>query len=350
MQQGAPNFFISVAYYRAAAPQAGGSFVLATVWGRIEQVPRPNPAYSRPVPQAVSAPAPWPTGLPTWLPPKPVSPAILNAPSAAPAVALPRKPALPAILASPPSPPPITINTTLQPVTVPVGSLQVAVGIIALAGGIGLFIVGFFVNLLFVGALVVFWTCGMWWLWLELARRRVKDELNREYKEELKSLRQTAYEQRRRWEQQLEAQQAEASRQYDREVKRWEAAVAAVRAEADRRRAEAERQHAVDVHRWEGATAAVRAEANRRRQGVEDARQRAEAGERHWAAAASRGVGEFDRKKRELHDLRGRHDVLHKQYATERQQLQARARELQLTGSSLFKAPIVRLAHLTPYE
>jgi DNA-binding helix-hairpin-helix protein with protein kinase domain len=57
---------------------------------------------------------------------------------------------------------------------------------------------------------------------------------------------------------------------------------------------------------------------------------RVEAAEQNWAAAAALHSAEYDRKKADLQVLRDRHHQLAKEYTTERQRLQANAREMQM--------------------
>jgi DNA-binding helix-hairpin-helix protein with protein kinase domain len=183
VRQGAPNFFISVAFFKPAASPAGPVFVLATVWARIEQVPRPNLAYQRPPALLAARPTPFPTGVPTLIPPKP---------------------APPSILATPP-----------QRVDIPANASQWTVGVVAAATGLAFGPLALWVKPVAVAFAIAFLLFGIWWAVLELQRRR---EMHEAYLEH-------------------EAEVAQARREYEERLRPWKQFVAPIQAEASRRRA-----------------------------------------------------------------------------------------------------------------
>jgi DNA-binding helix-hairpin-helix protein with protein kinase domain len=281
MKQGAPNFFISVAYYRQGASQTGPIFVLATVWARIEQVSHPNLTYQPPVVPRAGHPHPFPPGVP---------------------VAVPPKPAPPPILISPPSPPPVRVPASAsQPPLIPADTLQWTVGIVAGASGLVFAPFLFCVKPIAVVALIAFVAFGLWWGVLEVMRRMEMDKANRLYEVELDELRAAASRQRQEWEDRLATEQANARRHYAERLRPWEQTVAAIRREAEKRR----RTNA-------------------------DAEQRLQAAESNWVTRASWYGNHFEMKKAELRTLRERHDSLAREYTAERQGLQFKAREMQL--------------------
>jgi hypothetical protein len=182
---------------------------------------------------------------------------------------------------------------------------------------------------------------GIWWLVLETKRCQNEQELNREYEDEVAQLKAKAGRQLDQWKAQLASQQAEARKRHEKESTRWREAVAAAQAEVKRQRehwqrqlksqqAEARRKFDEEMARWAWAVAAIEAEGQRRRQAAEEARRRADAAEQNWRAVADKVSKNFDKKKADLQTLRDGHNRLAAGYATERQQLQARAREMQL--------------------
>jgi DNA-binding helix-hairpin-helix protein with protein kinase domain len=373
IRQGAPNFFISVAYFRrAGAPaQAGPVFVLATVWARIEQVPSPSTTYRRPAVPAVSSPTPWPSSVPRSVAPCPTPPAILTSPPAPPALILPT-PAPPALILPTPAPPAFNVPPPRRRrVTVPEDRRQKIIRITAIACALAfspLCLCGAVLGTLaprgpglggsVIGVIALFAAlfCGAWWWMLESVRRRKECELKQEYEEEVAAWhaaarqhreawerqlaalqRARARQQREAWERQLALQQAEARQQRE----AWERQLALQQARARQQReawerqlalqqAEAQRRYDEEVLRWKAVIEAIRAEVRRRRQARDDAEHRVKAAEQNWASAASRFKGDFDRKKGELVSLRQRHDELAHQYTVERHHLQGRVRESQL--------------------
>jgi DNA-binding helix-hairpin-helix protein with protein kinase domain len=324
MQQGAPNFFVTVAYFRAAAAPGGIAFDLSAMWTRIEQVKLPRTAYVRPAMLAAGSPNPWPSSLPRTLPPAPVPPAILTAPPTLPAnlraaPLLPPKPVLPAILTAPPAPPPnLRVAPPLPPKPIlpaiitappappamiaaptryrkqvvpttfghriigiaaavclsgflPVGLLGAMLGGLVFGPqGAGFGLIGMVVFLAF----VVF---GLLWLVLDWQRRQHEHKLNREYEEEIAQQKAEARRHRKAWEAQLAAQQAEARGVYAAELTRWEERRAAAYAEVRRQQAEWEAQvaahqakarglFAAEMARWEERVAAICAEAQRQQE------------------------------------------------------------------------------------
>jgi DNA-binding helix-hairpin-helix protein with protein kinase domain len=283
MRQGAPNFFVSVAYSRPTA-STGPAFVLAAVWTRIEQVPPPDVTYRRPPAPSGGRPAPLPPGVP-----------------AAP----PAKPAPPSILHSPPTAPPLTIPApSRQQVLVRPEKTQLIVGIVALVVlPVGIVSLCLGLKPLAIAALISFFVFGDWWLILELLRRGEIRQANRDYEEEVAALWAEARCRRQEWENRLAAVQAQARQQYERELRPWKVMVEIFQVEAEKRR--------------------------RTR---EEAERRLRAAEANWSAAASRYVTVFLVKKEDLRKLRQRHEDLTCGHTHDRQQLQARVREMQLAG------------------
>ena len=243
MKQGAPNFFISVAFFIPGASQTGPMFVLATVWMRIEQIRPPNLTYHPPVIPQGGQPTPLPPGLPMAVPTKPIRPAIL---SSQPPPALTVRPPLPAILASPPSPPahlaipsppgvilpPLPAILTSPPpapaiviprpsrqkVVLPSRFLQRTVGIVAIGCAI-IFLPFFFLfKPLGVVTLFAFAGFGLWWGILEDHRRREQSNANQEYEEQVAELQAEAKSKLRRWKEWLATEQARAKQEYDRRL------------------------------------------------------------------------------------------------------------------------------------
>lgn len=281
MKHGAPNFFIAVAYTRAIAPLPGAAFDLVATWARIERVPRPAAAYARPAAPPAPGPTPWPSNLPRALPPRPVAPTILTAP---------------------PAPPPLNLPPPKHhKVKVLADSAQQIAGVSTVASCVGFGLLCLWAKVFGVAAIIALLAFGAWWLMLERGRRREEHAANREYEEEA-------------------AQRRAAIRRHQEE---WMRNLAAVQSDARRR-------HDAETSAWGGITAALRAEAERRRKAAEEARQRVAAAEQHWATTSSRLAGDFDRKKGELQKLKDRYHELLRGFTAERQQLQARAREMQL--------------------
>jgi DNA-binding helix-hairpin-helix protein with protein kinase domain len=280
MRQGAPNFFVSVAFARPAAA-AGPTFVLASVWARIEQVPPPDAAYRRPPIVAASRPAPVPAGVP---------------------VALPAKPAPPGILTSPPAPPPVNISAPTRHRTVVRPTLlQNVVGILALVSFVGMWPPFFLWPPLGIATLLCFIGVWVWWIALEVLRQVKMREANREYQAELAALRAEARHRLQEWKGRLAAAQERARSQYGQELQRWKLIVGAYEAESTKR-------------------ASAKDQAQQRLRGAET----------NWATVASRWGATFHAKKESLRNLRQRHEQLARDYTLERQGLQAKAREMQL--------------------
>jgi DNA-binding helix-hairpin-helix protein with protein kinase domain len=280
MRQGAPNFFVSVAFYRPAA-SAGPPFVLAAVWGRIEQVPPPDVRYRRPASPPAARPAPLPPGVPA---------------------AIPAKPAPPKILTAPPAPPCFHVAAPSRArVIIPRGTPQRVVTVVLVVAFATMVPCAIYLKPLAVMALLSFLVFGVWWGVLEGLRRGQVRQANQEYDAELAELRAEARQRRHVWESRLAAQQAGARRQYEQELEPWRLMVAAFHGELAKR---------------------TRAK--------EDAEQRVRAAEASWAAAASRHAAAFQVKKDDLSNLRRRHEELTRAYALARQGLQSRVRETQL--------------------
>lgn len=362
MQQGAPNFFVTVAYTRAGRTSSGSSFVLAAVWARIETVSSPNTAYVQP-PVPLVNPTPWPASLGRAIPAQPVFPSILTSQPAPPLTLHsgkdgPPKPIPPAILTSPPAPPAKFVGSPrLQKVNVKREQAHKVIGISALVCGVGFLLLCVAVGMLVVvanrgneatvlallsaGPLLIFVSFGVWWLVLETKRREVEQLLNKEYEVELAQLKAEASRRLEVWKRQLELRKAEARQHFEQDLGRWRHQVAVFENEARRQREEWERQLAAqkaearrrydqEMASWESTAARIKGEAQRRRQAVLDAKQRADAAQQNWAVSARRFATEFESKRTDLRRLRDRHNQLAGEYAVERQQLQARAQELQL--------------------
>lgn len=127
MRQGAPNFFLTVEFSRGASSQGRTAFVLAAVWARIEQISRPNTAYTRPAMPSASSPLPWPANIPRTIRSRPVIPAIVASPPSwrgpIGLQPIPSKPIVPSILASPPAWPGPGGLPPLPPKPIPLGIL-----------------------------------------------------------------------------------------------------------------------------------------------------------------------------------------------------------------------------------
>jgi DNA-binding helix-hairpin-helix protein with protein kinase domain len=296
MRQGAPNFFITVAYSRAAASPGGVPFALSVVWNRIEHVPRPGAAYMRPAIPPASSQWPWPANLARTVPPRPRPPAVLVSPPAPIAMPLVRpKRSKTAVKASP-------VQNIVAVTGIVCGIAFAPLLVCALflrAAGSGWLPAT--IGVLGIGALLGLMVSGLLWLVFETTRLLGERQLNAEYLAELAELRAEARRKHELWESQLREKQAEARRRHD-----------------------------LDVASWEKAVAALQAEAQRRRTNVAEARRRVDAGEESWSNAALRLGREFDGKKLGLTNMRNRHNELAGEYATERQRLHVCAREMQL--------------------
>ena len=401
MKQKAPNFFISVAYFKPGATQARPVFVLATFWARIDRVLRPNFADQRPVVPKGLQPTPLSPTLPTAVPAKPTPPSILASPPLPPPALTARLP-LPAILASPPSPPahlvkpapigilppPLPAILTSPPsppaivipyparvkVVLPSSLFQRIVGAIAI--GCALIFPPFLFVLTTVGglALIAFVVSAVLWAMLEDHRRRDQYQANLEYEAEVAELQAAAKQKLRHWREWLTSQQAKAQHEYDRRLAaeqaeakraheqqlaawqakmnewrtwlageqekakgRYEAELATQQAQLKAYNAslaaeqtKARQRYEEEMRAWQQTVEALRNEAARRRQARQDAEQRLRVAQSNWETAVSRWGQQFDSKKDELRHLRQHHEKLDGEYATERQALQARAREIQL--------------------
>lgn len=248
MKQGAPNFFISVAYFKQPSP-TGSVFILATVWARIERVAHPNLNYQPPIVPQSGRPTPLPPGVSMMVPQKPDPPVILV-------------------------PPLVALDDTLQK----------TVGIVAGLSGLIFVPFLFCVKPIAVMAMIAFVVFGVWWIVLEMMRRRRLRKLKQAYEEEVAEL------------------QDAATRQFEDEL-----------------------------HRWRQAVAPIRAEAEKRRRANADAEQRLRAAEANWFTRASWYGNCFEMKKAELRAMRDRHESLAREYTAERQRLQSKAHEMQLT-------------------
>lgn len=376
VKQGAPNYFVSVTFFRTQVGKPGPAFDLIAVWARIEQVPRLNTTYVRPAAVWQSGPIPWPATLPRVAPGKPVAPIIPTAPTPPPpirapgkpvaptSIRVPRKPVVPTILTSPPSPPAISVPVPkYQKMDLKRSSIQKLAGGSAIAYLVGFGVLSLWLKLLWVAAVIAFLLFGIWWLVLEWKRRQEENIGNREYEEEIASQREMARQQQEVWERKIAENQEAASRRYKEEVNLWEATVAsrraetmmryreevnlwedanaALNAEAQRRYnhevklwentvAEVQQRYAQETKTWEDTIAAQRGEAKRRRLGLENAKQKLATAEQNWTTTAYRFAGEFDTKKLHLQNSRNFYNELIKGYTADRQELHSRARELQL--------------------
>lgn len=238
MKQGAPNFFISVAFFKQGPSRSGPVFVLAIVWARIEQVSPPDVTYRPPLVPQGGRPTPLPPGVPMRAPPKP---------------------AAPSVLVSPPSPPAHLIPaSTAEPPVVPIDRLQWTVGIVAGVSGLIFAPFLFCVKPIAATALLACVGFSLWWIVLEAMRRRELQKLHEEYQAELDEQQKAASRKLQAWKDKLAAKQAHARKQYEYELRPWRQAVAAIHAEAEKR-----------------------SKANA------DAEQRLKAAEKNWATRAS---------------------------------------------------------------
>ncbi len=337
MGQNAPNFFVSVAYSRNAAGAGGAGFVLAVVWARIDAVPRPNVSYARPkVPTPIVSP--WPNGIGRVMLPMPLPPGALRSPPTGPGI--PQKPGLPAILTSPPSPLFIEIGRpTREREKVKRTSSQVAIGVSAICSGLAIVLLlgfgavfglagktgtGAVLALLALGPLGILVGFGAWWLVQESHRKQLERQSNLEYDTDLFALQAKADQKLAIWKGKLAEKQATARERYRQEVSVWENQIAGIQ-EVARFRYDRE------VIQWKGLVNGMQVEAQRRRSAMDDAKARLDVAEQEWKAASARFVADFDTKKDHLRQLRDRHEVLGRQYVAERQSLQSRVKETQLT-------------------
>jgi DNA-binding helix-hairpin-helix protein with protein kinase domain len=174
MKEGAPNFFIAVAFTKAGGAGQRSTFVLAAVWTRVEQVPRPTTGYQRPGPVQSVVPRPMPPHLPTVVPPR---------------------------VAIPPTPG------------------QRALGTIALLVG-GLILPLLLCTLLGAGIAVV--TCGAlgcWWMVLEQKRRQQEEAAN-EGPDKVRVALQAEAQQRQREKKEAEAQLQAAEKKWQRAARK----------------------------------------------------------------------------------------------------------------------------------
>ncbi len=229
MKQGAPNFFISVAFFKVGSSRPRLVFDLATVWARIEEVRFPNLTYQSPVVPQSSCPNPLPPGIPRMTPPKPTF-------------------------------------ASFSPPAIPDNTLQKTVGIVAVVSGLIFALFLFCVKPIAATAFLAFTVFGVWWIVLEMMQR------------------------------------------------------AAVM-----------RQFAAELQRWNQAIAPMRAEAEKRRRANADAEKCFQAAKATWLARASWYGDRFEMKKAELREMRERYDTLAREYTAEKQNLQSKAREIQLT-------------------
>jgi DNA-binding helix-hairpin-helix protein with protein kinase domain len=336
MAQGAPNFFISVAYSLGPGGHGGIAFSLGTVWARIDAVSRPTANYVRPSIPPASGQTPWPAGVGRAMLPRPLPPGILRSPPSGPGV--PAKPVAPAILSSPPEPPTIEVEwpsrerlrrtpsqTTTGLSAIGGGLLCVVLlvfgGVLGLAGNSRS---GVVVALLGIAPLAVLIGFGLWWLVQESNRKESQRAFDREYESELFARRVEADRQLEVWKRDLAERQATARKRFQQVVRRWENEIAVLQTDA-------RREYDLEVARWKESVERMQAEAQRRRNAAEEARNRLEKAEREWKAVASQSLIDFDKKKSELSRLRDRHEQLGREYVIERQQLHSRVREFQLT-------------------
>jgi DNA-binding helix-hairpin-helix protein with protein kinase domain len=293
VNQGAPNFFISVSYFRAKGHAV--QFVLATVWAKIDRVARPHPTYTRPPVPVGYAPMPWPRNLSSQLPPEISRPTILTSPPSPPAPKLPPQKHRKTVV-SPTSHQHALgfVSVLLASAIIPVVVLGAILGQ-AIGGRPGP--VGWAAGGLFLLTAIPF---AISWGLLEMKRREEEARLNKEYQMELLQRQALAAKQLNDWKHELEAQQAVASCNYETRVRDRAQVVQAMKAEGARRQ---DRVQAI----WLGI----------------------EQRERAWCASASDFLASFDRKKGELMAFRDHHNELAARHASDRQQLHARARESQ---------------------
>jgi DNA-binding helix-hairpin-helix protein with protein kinase domain len=93
--------------------------------------------------------------------------------------------------------------------------------------------------------------------------------------------------------------------------------------------ANARKKYEQELRPWKLMVERFQSELAKRRRTRDEAEQRLQAAEADCAAAASRYTTEFAAKQTDLSKLRQRHEDLTYGYAQERQQLQARAQEIQ---------------------
>jgi DNA-binding helix-hairpin-helix protein with protein kinase domain len=338
--RGAPNFFISVAYSRGGALHGGVSFVLAAVWARIEQVPKPNVGYVRPLTPPAGIPTPWPAGLGRVVTPMPLPPAILRfSPGATDLGAgLPPMPVAPRILTSPPEPPEFSVGVAMRQMqSVKRDSAQVTAGFSAIGGGLLFLLVlltggmvalsgsagtGRVLALFSIAPFAIFFCFGLVWLFRESRRGELQRQLNREYEAEVLTLRLEIQQKRESWKLNLTQRQTVARDKYKQEMARW-------RKEIESLQAGARLRYDQEVANWRSVVDPIKAEAERRRNSASRALKRAADAEQVWDATATKFLRDFEEKKQSLGMLRERHLELGRQYVTERQQLQASAKHEQ---------------------
>jgi hypothetical protein len=203
-----------------------GVFDFAKRFAEIEKIPRPSQRYgTRPV-VAPQQPRPWPVTGP-----------------------IPVRPALPSILVSPPPFPEFRAPPTrYRRTNVPVESLEYSIGAAAV------FFIALSPVMGIVGAIagssrpvmnaIVFGTAflmaagmfAVWWLVLEVNRRREEEDVNRQYQLEQQQLVALQQEHIARCTKQLREQLDEAQRKHDALMARWNIAILPYKQEASRRR------------------------------------------------------------------------------------------------------------------
>jgi DNA-binding helix-hairpin-helix protein with protein kinase domain len=297
MKQGAPNFFISVAFSTSPAIKSVQAFVLSGVWMRIDTVQWPNLTYTRSNQSINHFPIPWPKTIPSVIPSKPIKPAILTSSH------IPPEPVLP----------PVKFARTVLPYS-PIQRVAayVVMGLFAFllpCGFVGP-VIGQTVfggpklsaRLVFGIELLLLFSAMLWWFIHELRRRMAQYEKNQFYEAERRERRRLAREQHADWERKLNEAVTKAEKQYREVLQLWEQRVLLIRQEAERRR-----------------TAALAT-----RQALINA-------ETAWGNRAIYLQMEFNRKKGELASLRDSHNQIAGSFAVEQQELLARAHEFQLS-------------------
>jgi DNA-binding helix-hairpin-helix protein with protein kinase domain len=292
MNQGAPNFFISVSFVRGRGQII--QFDLGIVWARIDRVGRPRPTYNRPPILGGYAPTPWPRAL-------------LNQ--------LPAELCWPSIITSPPSPPtPKLLPPKHRKRVVAPTSHHKALGFAALfflCAVIPVIIIGALIGQAAGGQPAVGWAAGggfvllaipfgLSWGLLEINRRKEEARINKEYEIERIQREALARKQLGDWKQDLASKQIDARRKFETAAREREKNVQAMKVEAARRRGLAQ-------------TAWLALEQL----------------ERAWNASASTLLSAFDLKKSTLVGLRDQHNQLTAQHIADREHLRERAREIQ---------------------
>ncbi|OWK40213.1 helix-hairpin-helix domain-containing protein [Fimbriiglobus ruber] len=292
VKQGAPNFFVSVTF--TAARGSGPAFILATVWARIEAVPRPNVTYVRPAPMR-RTPNPWSATLPQSVPPAIARPTLLTHPPSPPRPNLPppqyQRKRIPYSHGQR-----VTGYVAIAFLTflIPVAILGTMIGQAAFGRPTLVAAVLALIDLLLLAA------SGVRWMILELDRRATEHRQNEQYEQEREERDEIARQQRDEWYRQLKGRQADAERQYNELTQRWRAATTVAAEEVRRRKS-----------RFQAAMANL------------------EQSTKAWAEVSAKCAAEFDHKKAQLTAFRQKHTELAPRYQSEQQRLVAQAHEMQ---------------------